>query len=215
MKQNKQLARYISYPQSKFGVVFLTLILSGCSPASSAQKNDYANTVADTSIRHAERTIASQTNATVTYSSGLRQAKTATVSEATPQMNLLRTQLRIRQARANVQVASTADSREVGLMYRRSLANNEGMLFVFEAPNIQCFWMRNTYIPLTAAFIDSHYQIITISDMQPLTEQSHCSTQPAQYVLEMPQGWFKQQHINIGDKVDINAATLKAITVNN
>jgi uncharacterized protein len=88
-----------------------------------------------------------------------------------------------------------------GLMYRKALASNAGMLFVFDQPAVQCMWMKNTYIPLSVAFIDGKGEIINIADMQPHSEQSHCADRPALYALEMNRGWFAQRGIKPGSRL--------------
>jgi len=99
------------------------------------------------------------------------------------------------------EVAADNPSRSRGLMHRKSLAPNAGMLFVFDAPALHCMWMRNTYIPLSVAFLDAQGAIINIADMQPHSEQSHCAGRPALYALEMTQGWFAQRGIKPGVKL--------------
>lgn len=99
------------------------------------------------------------------------------------------------------QVAQTFDQRQVGLMYRREMPSNEGMLFVFEEPSKQCFWMRNTLLPLTIAFVADDGTIVNLADMQPLSEASHCSAKPVRYALEMNQGWFAKRGIAPGAKL--------------
>ena len=82
------------------------------------------------------------------------------------------------------EVARTDLQRQIGLMHRKSMPQHEGMLFVFEQPAVQCFWMRNTLIPLTAAFVADDGTIANLADMKPLDETSHCSKGPVRYVLE-------------------------------
>ena len=86
-------------------------------------------------------------------------------------------------------------------MHRKALAPNAGMLFVFDEAAPHCMWMKNTYIPLSVAFIDAQGVIINIADMTPHSEQSHCATRPAVYALEMTQGWFAQRGIKPGAKL--------------
>ncbi|HYE71214.1 MAG TPA: DUF192 domain-containing protein [Aquabacterium sp.] len=99
------------------------------------------------------------------------------------------------------QLAATPDQRQVGLMYRREMPANEGMLFVFEDSSRQCFWMRNTLLPLTIAFIDDDGTIVNLADMKPLSEDSHCSSKPVRYALEMNAGWFAKRGIGPGFKL--------------
>jgi uncharacterized protein len=98
-------------------------------------------------------------------------------------------------------VAKTNEQREIGLMFRKEMANHEGMIFVFEKPATQCFWMRNTLIPLSAAFVADDGSIVNIEDMKPLSEASHCSTKPVRYVLEMNVGWFAKRGLKAGTKI--------------
>lgn len=99
------------------------------------------------------------------------------------------------------QLAQTPDQRAIGLMFRRTMATNEGMLFAFEAPATQCFWMKNTLLPLSAAFVADDGTVVNIEDMKPQTLDSHCSKQPVRYVLEMNQGWFAKRGIKPGSKL--------------
>jgi uncharacterized membrane protein (UPF0127 family) len=99
------------------------------------------------------------------------------------------------------EAATTPQSRTVGLMYRERLAPNHGMLFVFEEKSQQCFWMRNTVVPLTIAFIEDDGTIAQLADMAPKTEVSHCSQKPVRYALEMEQGWFAKRGIAAGARV--------------
>jgi uncharacterized membrane protein (UPF0127 family) len=101
----------------------------------------------------------------------------------------------------HAEVASTDATRSRGLMYRKTLAPNSGMLFVFEQANVQCFWMRNTLLPLSIAFILDDGTITNIADMAPMTENSHCSTAAVRYTLEMEQGWFASHGIAAGKKI--------------
>ena len=99
------------------------------------------------------------------------------------------------------EVAADFSTRAKGLMYRKSLGPNAGMLFVFDEAGPHCMWMKNTYVPLSVAFIDETGAIINIADMQPHSEQSHCAARPALYALEMAQGWFAQRGIKPGVKL--------------
>ena len=99
------------------------------------------------------------------------------------------------------EIASTPQTRERGLMFRKDLAPNHGMLFVFQSASQQCFWMMNTLIPLSIAFIKDDGAIINIADMKPLSKDNHCSTEPARYALEMEQGWFAKRGITPGKPI--------------
>lgn len=134
----------------------------------------------------------------LTLSSSVALSQTA----GKPQMDLPRAQLQAGMHLLQVQVASTGKQREVGLMWRKEMPIQEGMLFVFEQAAGQCFWMRNTLIPLTAAFIADDGTIVNLADMQPQSDTSHCSGQPVRFVLEMNQGWFAKRGIRAGQKID-------------
>jgi uncharacterized protein len=100
------------------------------------------------------------------------------------------------------QVASSPEQRTTGLMYRKNMPQNEGMLFVFAQPDTQCFWMKNTPLPLSAAFVADDGSVVNIEDMQPLSLATHCSKKPVRYVLEMNQGWFKKRGVAVGAKLE-------------
>lgn len=99
------------------------------------------------------------------------------------------------------EVAADYSSRGRGLMHRKSLGANAGMLFIFDAAALHCMWMKNTYIPLSVAFIDEQGEIVNIADMQPHSEQSHCAARPARYALEMSRGWFAERGIKAGARL--------------
>ena len=123
------------------------------------------------------------------------------MAQSVPQVNLPRVALTAGMYRIDAQVASTPTQRQIGLMQRRDMPAHEGMLFVFEQPGVQCFWMKNTPLPLTAAFVADDGTIVNLADMQPLSEDSHCSAKPVRYVLEMNQGWFAQRGLKAGSKL--------------
>ena len=111
------------------------------------------------------------------------------------------TELTVGMHRIQAEVADNMGSRTTGLMHRKSMAQNAGMVFVFEDLAPHCMWMKNTLIPLSVAFIDQNGAIINIADMQPHSEQSHCAARPARYALEMNKGWFAQRGIKPGAKL--------------
>ncbi|MEH3087551.1 MAG: DUF192 domain-containing protein [Xylophilus ampelinus] len=122
-------------------------------------------------------------------------------AQDTPQMNLERTVLQAGMHRIDAQVAQTPTEREIGLMQRKSMPQHEGMLFVFPEAGVQCFWMKNTVLPLTAAFVADDGTIVNLADMQPMTTDSHCSAQPVRFVLEMNKGWFARVGYKAGSKL--------------
>ena len=122
-----------------------------------------------------------------------------TASSPAPTLPRIELQAGVHLIRA--EVAADFASRARGLMFRDSLGPNQGMIFVFEESARQCFWMRNTRIPLSAAFIDESGRIVNIADMQPMSDDSHCSVQPVRFVLEMEQGWFARRGLREGSRI--------------
>ena len=137
-----------------------------------------------------------------TFVFGLLAALTTTTwSREEPQRNLPRIALTAGMHLIQAQVAATPEQRATGLMYRTDMPVNEGMLFVFEEPAGQCFWMKNTLLPLTAAFVADDGTIVNLADMKPQTTDSHCSEKPVRYVLEMNQGWFAKRGLKAGSRL--------------
>jgi uncharacterized membrane protein (UPF0127 family) len=101
----------------------------------------------------------------------------------------------------DAELAQSDKEREIGLMFRPFMATNAGMLFVFEQPDRQCFWMKNTLIPLDVAFIGDDGAIVNIDQMKAQTLDSHCAAKPVRYVLEMNDGWFAKRGIKSGQKL--------------
>jgi hypothetical protein len=101
----------------------------------------------------------------------------------------------------DAELARTGDEREIGLMFRSSMGTSDGMLFVFEERAQQCFWMKNTLIPLDVAFIGDDGAIVNIDQMKAQTLDSHCSAKPVRFVLEMNDGWFAKRGIRAGQKL--------------
>lgn len=122
-------------------------------------------------------------------------------AQETPQMNLQRVALSAGMYQIDAQVASNAEQRQIGLMFRKDMPQHEGMIFVFEQPTKQCFWMKDTLLPLTAAFVADDGTIVNLADMKPQTLDGHCSNKPVRYVLEMNQGWFTKKGIKAGSKL--------------
>jgi hypothetical protein len=98
-----------------------------------------------------------------------------------------------------VEVVRTPEERAQGLMGRKHLGEDEGMLFIFEKEDYHSFWMKNTLIPLSIAFIDREGKILKIADMEPLTLDSHPPPRPILYALEMKKGWFSANGVQVGD----------------
>ncbi len=104
--------------------------------------------------------------------------------------------------RIEAEVAANDQHRQVGLMNRKAMPPQHGMLFVFNHENTHCMWMRNTLLPLSVAFMDASGTIINIEDMQPQTEDNHCARRPARFALEMNVGWFAQRGIKPGTRIN-------------
>jgi uncharacterized membrane protein (UPF0127 family) len=103
--------------------------------------------------------------------------------------------------RIRAEVVADYATRARGLMHRKSLPSNAGMLFVFDDHAVHCMWMKNTLIPLSVAFIDDRGVIVNIADMEPHSEASHCAAQPVKYALEMNRGWFAARGIEPGARL--------------
>lgn len=122
-------------------------------------------------------------------------------AEDMPQTELPREKLSVGIHQIDTQLAVTSEQREIGLMFRKDMPQHEGMLFIFENPSRLCFWMKNTLVPLTAAFVADDGSIVNLVDMKPQTTESHCATKSVRFVLEMNQGWFAKKGIKPGTKI--------------
>jgi uncharacterized protein len=166
------------------GLVLLTLLLFGC-----------AGTL-ERSHAHPSRTTAKPTEAarpssrlgTVTiYASGGKEV------------------------RVRVEIADDSAERARGLMYRTALGENRGMLFVYDSEMRLSFWMKNTLIPLSIAFMDAKGRIVDIQDMKPLDDDppSYVSAEPAQYALEVNRGFFEERGVKVGDRAELPELALR------
>ncbi len=115
--------------------------------------------------------------------------------------NFLKIPLYINEKEIWVEVAKTPAERAKGLMGRKHLGQEEGMFFIFETEDYHAFWMKDTLIPLSIAFIDKSGRIVEIADMKPLSLDSHSPPKPVLYTLEMKKGWFSMNGIKVGDIV--------------
>lgn len=111
------------------------------------------------------------------------------------------TELTVGSYTVQAEVAATENARALGLMHRRALLPDHGMLFVFNESAGHCFWMKNTPLPLSIAFIDDNGIVLNVADMQAHSLDSHCPVSPAQYALEMEQGWFQSHKVGPGSPV--------------
>jgi hypothetical protein len=130
----------------------------------------------------------------------LATSLTALAQDA-PQLTLPRTKLSAGMFQIDTQLATTPEQQQKGLMFRKEMPQHEGMLFIFEQPSQQCFWMKNTLLPLTAAFVADDGTIVNLADMKPQTLDSHCSTKPVRFVLEMNLGWFAKKGLKAGSRL--------------
>jgi uncharacterized protein len=96
------------------------------------------------------------------------------------------------------ELAITPDQQQAGMMFRTEMGELEGMLFVNDSPGVRCFWMRNTLIPLSIAFIADDGTIVNVAEMQAKSDASHCSAKPVRFALEMRKGWFDKHGIKPG-----------------
>jgi uncharacterized protein len=129
-------------------------------------------------------------------------ASSASAQNTPVNKNLPVVELKIKTHKLKVEVAADANTRTIGLMNRFSLAPDSGMLFVFAQSEPLAFWMKNTYVPLSIAYVDAKGVIVNIVDMKPKDENTYPSVAPAMFAIEMKQGWFKERGIVAGDKVE-------------
>ncbi len=118
-----------------------------------------------------------------------------------PQPRLETVQLSAGMHVIKAELAVTPTQQATGMMLRTAMGTNEGMLFVNSDSAPRCFWMRNTLLPLSIAFISDDGTIVNIAEMQPRSDESHCSTKPVRYALEMNKGWFAKRGITAGSKL--------------
>jgi uncharacterized protein len=169
----------------KLALVALVLLLAGCGgtqadPDAQSQKTPQSS---ETTVAWKEETTSER--------SGLRML----VIDASGG----------KKVEVRVEVADDLTEQAKGLMDRTTLGENRGMLFVYPEERELSFWMKNTLIPLSIAFIDSERRIIDIQDMKPLDDEppSYVSAEPAQYALEVNQGFFERRGVKVGDRVEL------------
>jgi uncharacterized protein len=140
--------------------------------------------------------------AVLLLATGVMAADKVTAQNTPVNKNLPVVELKIKNHKLKVEVAADANSRTIGLMNRFSLAPDSGMLFVFAQSEPLAFWMKNTFVPLSIAYVDTKGVILNIADMKPQDESTHPSKGPAMFAIEMKQGWFKERGVIAGDKVE-------------
>jgi hypothetical protein len=124
-------------------------------------------------------------------------------------INFKSTTVKVGHQKLQVELAESEDQQEHGLMFRKKLKDNEGMLFVFKEEKVRRFWMKNTFIDLSIGYFDSKKTLVDIQDMKAVRSEMekdttlpvYTSSSPAAFALEVPLGWFKKHNINKGDKL--------------
>lgn len=130
--------------------------------------------------------------------------------EAKTEVQFLKRTIQVGKKNLQVEIADNPEKAARGLMYRTSLKVDEGMLFIFHNEVTRHFWMKNTFIPLSIGFFDKNKKLVDVQEMQPVTSEmqknipTYTSKMPAQFVLEMPSGWFKKNKIRTGAKLKID-----------
>ena len=122
-------------------------------------------------------------------------------------------EIKIGNAKLNVATARSKKQQEKGLMHIKGLSCNHGMLFEYPKEQFLSFWMKNTSIPLSIAFIDKNKKILEIIDMEPLSEKSIKSSEPVKWALETNRGWFQRNQVSVGDIVEISPESLVKIRI--
>ena len=121
--------------------------------------------------------------------------------DARPDVTFRTTHVHVASHPLTVEVAANEPQRTQGLMFRKKLGRDDGMLFIFEEPAYHGMWMKNTLIPLSVAFLDADGRILNILDMEPQTLDAHTAAGPAIYAIETNKGWFAGHRVKAGDKV--------------
>jgi uncharacterized membrane protein (UPF0127 family) len=128
-------------------------------------------------------------------------ARAQTQGLAGQPQQLATTTLRAGMHLITAEVARSPQEHAIGLMWRKEMPSHHGMIFVFPKSGVQCFWMKNTLLPLSIAFINDQGKVVNVDEMKPQTEDSHCSAEPVRYVLEMNTGWFAKRGIKAGSLI--------------
>ena len=128
-------------------------------------------------------------------------ADTPALPEGKPQTGLPTVSLKVGSQNVRAEVANTEATRQVGMMFRQKMGRQDGMLFVFPEVAYHAMWMRNTLIPLSVAYMNERGVIVSIHEMQALSEAVHQAAGPVRYALEMNAGWFGSNKINVGDTI--------------
>ncbi len=179
---------------AKILLVLLSLVLlAGCGGNSSKNSGNSNNS----------QPSGSNSTATPNTSGGGSTGSTSTTSASSGLSTLTILASNGKKVGVNVEIATTTAELEKGLMNRTAMGEDHGMLFVFPVEQQLSFWMKDTLIPLSVAFIDSNGRIVDIQDMQPQDLTNHNSAEPAKYALEVNQGFFEKRGLKVGDEVVI------------
>ncbi len=128
-------------------------------------------------------------------------ATTHAAAQDSPQGRLQTVPLTLGMHVIQAELAITPVQQQTGMMFRKTMGANEAMLFINDQPDKRCFWMRNTLLPLSIAFVADDGTIVNLADMAPQSDASHCSAKPVRYALEMNQGWFAKRGFKAGAKL--------------
>ncbi len=131
----------------------------------------------------------------------LAACSVAATAQQGPQPKLPTTTLTAGMYLIQAELAVSTEQQEIGMMFRKSMGPSDGMLFVNDDAGVRCFWMHNTLIPLSIAFIADDGTIVNVDEMKARTDDSHCSARPVRFALEMPQGWFAKRGLKPGFKL--------------
>lgn len=154
-------------------------------------------------MKHAAKAVLAALLAFCLLSCAAKSSPEEGPTSANPRLRTV--ELRVGGSALKAEVARTPSEREKGLMFRTSLKDGEGMLFVFEADQRLAFWMKNTSIPLSVAYLSSDGTIREIMDLEPFSLDARGSERSLRYALEVPRGWFGRIGVKSGDSVDLSA----------
>ncbi len=174
------------------GLILLALLLSGCT---ATLERLHANPSRTTTTPGVEKT-----------------AKPTKAARPSPRLRTVTIDASGgKEVRVRVEIADDSLERARGLMYRTALGENRGMLFVYGSESRLSFWMKNTLIPLSIAFMDAKGRIVDIQDMKPLDDDppSYVSAEPAMYALEVNQGFFEERGVKVGDRAELPEMALR------